>query len=778
MRSVRKSWLSVSAIPLVFAAQAATAQVTVSSDTNSTTQDSLAEVVVIARKVEERLQDVPISVTAFSGNQLLLQSALKLSDVALLTPGLLINEGLTPGQTVFNIRAQVQTSVNVSTDPSVGVYVDGVYWARSIGANANLLDLQSAQVLRGPQGTLFGRNTTGGAIILQSNDPDFKGASGLVSATYGRFNDRGVTAVLNLPLVDNQVSARFAFTGERRDGYITDSFNGEKLDNENTFTARAKVLFAPTERFSVLIAAEIYENNVLSNPYRAIYVSPPSLANLEAGFEQYGPPGAGGVGQRFGQGTALLSAYTAAAAQSDTISTDVAQSTFARTQTFTGTAKLDTAFGAVKFIGGYRGLDSNGNTDLDGTPYTILIAPNIQKVHQVSAEMQLTGDAFDKKIKYASGLFYFHENGRDDTPLIALPALNPNNPTIYDGLARTDSRGVYSQATWRITDPLAFTGGLRYSSEERGVTIYNRAYDAASGSFPCLLVTAVQPICAASRSDTFSNVSYSAGFDYHFSEDVMAYIKTDKGFRSGGENLKSAGELVAFQPFSPEITVSYEAGLKAEVFERRLRINSDVYWSTTTDLQQQTVVSSPNGTASNVIGNAGKARVRGLETEVSGRVSPALLLAATAAYTNADYLSYIDPNSGADHSNYFFDAPRFTFSASGTYTHDFGVGTLLLRSDFSWTGRRHLAPYNDSSDPFNAEKVAATTAASVGLLNLRAAFTLLQEKLELAAYCRNATDNRGKVVVEQLPEPLGIILAERRQPRMFGVSATYRFGKN
>src|SRR5882757_912552 len=204
---------------LAFSA-AARAQVAPTSDTQRTAQDSdaLPDVVVTARKVAERMQDVPVSVTALSGVELQQQSAVKLSDIALLTPGLLINEGLTPGQTVFNIRAQAQTSVNASTDPSVGVYVDGLYWARAIGANANLLDLQDAQVLRGPQGTLFGRNTTGGAILLQSNDPNFDGATGLISAMYGRFDDRGVTAIVNLPVTD-KVATRFAFTGERRDGY-------------------------------------------------------------------------------------------------------------------------------------------------------------------------------------------------------------------------------------------------------------------------------------------------------------------------------------------------------------------------------------------------------------------------------------------------------------------------------------------------------------------------------------------------------------------------------
>jgi len=737
--------------------------------------DALPDVVVTARKVAERLQDVPVSVTAISGVQLQEQSAVKMSDIALLTPGLLMNEGLTPGQTVFNIRGQAQTSVNASTDPSVGVYVDGLYWARAIGADANLLDLQNAQVLRGPQGTLFGRNTVGGAILLQSNDPNFEGTSGSVSAKYGTFEDRGVTAIVNLP-VNEQIATRFAFTGERRDGYINDTFNAQELNDINTYTGRGKVLFKATDRLTLLFAAEIYETNTFSNPYRTIYVSPSSLANLDVGIDQYGPPGAGGLAQRAAQGAALLSSYVAGAAQSDTISTNVVQSTFARTQTYSGTANLDTDFGAIKLITGYRGLESSGNTDLDGSPYDILFSPYIQNVHQVSAELQATGDAFEHRLKFASGLFYFHENGRDDTPLVALPALNPDNPTIYDGNVTTDSRGVYTQETWHITDPLSFTGGLRYSFERRGVTVFNRSFDATTGTYPCLLSIAIAPECNASRADTFSNVSYSAGFEYKLSEDDLVYVKADRGFRAGGENLKSAGDIVAFQPFKPEIIYSYEFGVKTESFERRLRFDADYFYSLTHNMQQQTVVSSPDGVASNVIGNAGEARIQGVEIEAAARITPSWLVGFTATYTDAMYVNYIDPNTGANLSNYFFDAPKYTFSNSVTYTHDLPIGGLLLRADYAWTDRRHLAPYNTPSDPDNAAEVAATTVASVGLLNLRAALNVLADRLELAAYCRNATDNRGKVVVEQLPSPLSVIIAERRDPRTVGLSATYKFG--
>src|SRR5690606_36928906 len=161
-------------------------------------------------KVEENLQDVPVAVTAFSGEQLRQQNAVRVSDIARLTPGLSFREGSNnPSGLVVSLRAQVQTDTLATLDPSVGTYVDGFYWARAYGLNADLVDLRSAQVLKGPQGTLFGRNTTGGAILVETNDPNPTFASGMAQATFGEFNERVLSAVLNMPLVEDRAVLRF-----------------------------------------------------------------------------------------------------------------------------------------------------------------------------------------------------------------------------------------------------------------------------------------------------------------------------------------------------------------------------------------------------------------------------------------------------------------------------------------------------------------------------------------------------------------------------------------
>ncbi|MET0371337.1 MAG: TonB-dependent receptor plug domain-containing protein [Sphingobium sp.] len=233
----------------------------------------LEEIVVTARRISENLQDVPVAITIYSGETLQRQNALRLSDIARTTPGLNIREANSnPAASTIALRGQVQTDVLATLDPSVGTYVDGLYWARAYGFNSNLLDLQSVQVLKGPQGTLFGRNTTGGAILVQTNDPDFSGISGLVSGTYGRFDERSATGIVNLPIVNDRIAVRAAVQRYLRDGITTDVgpvLPGRKYNNRDSWSARGKVLIQATDNLSILGSAEYFKSD-LNGPTRRL----------------------------------------------------------------------------------------------------------------------------------------------------------------------------------------------------------------------------------------------------------------------------------------------------------------------------------------------------------------------------------------------------------------------------------------------------------------------------------------------------------------------------
>ena len=202
----------------------------------SSDEGGLEDIVVTARRTSENLQSVPVAITAFSGSDLQQQNARSVSDIAALTPGLQVNTGTTTSAgAIYTLRGQVQQDPIANQDAAVGVYVDGLYWARAYGANADLLDVSGIQVLKGPQCTLFGRNTTGGAVLLTTNDPSFQdGLSGQVSASYGRFNYRTISGMINAPLVADKLAVRVAGQLIKRDGYIRDINNKVDLANLNS----------------------------------------------------------------------------------------------------------------------------------------------------------------------------------------------------------------------------------------------------------------------------------------------------------------------------------------------------------------------------------------------------------------------------------------------------------------------------------------------------------------------------------------------------------------
>lgn len=754
-------------------------------------QGGLQDIVVTARKVAENLQDVPVAVTAFTGESLQQQSAIRVPDVARLTPGFNIVPGPSNTALQLQMRGQVQADVLATLDPSVGTYVDGVYWARAYGLNADLLDLQSIQVLRGPQGTLFGRNTTGGALLIQTNDPDFRGVSGLASATYGRFNERSATGVLNMPLIDDKLAARGAFTITKRDGMFTDVVTGRKLSELNSWTGRLKVLAKPTETLSILASAEIFRSNEYVRPYRLRYIGADSVGNLEAGLLLNG---IGDPAVRAGEGYAALNDYIANGRRDDVALNEDPHS-YAKTQTYNLTATLDTFFGAIKAIGGYRKVQGTSNFDLDGSAVPILSTANGQRLEQWSGELQITGKAMDGRIDFAAGAFAFEESGFDYSTSIVLPNITAlSSPVLpkqyYAADVENRSMGMYGQATFKFTDRLSFTGGLRYSVEDKNIVSFNRSVDAATEALlACSIVGADPTTCRIERRDDFDGLSYTAGLNFQVTPDILVYAKTSKGFRSGGQNMRAAGAAnAAFVPFRPEIAREEEVGIKTELFNRRVRFNLAAFYNEVSDIQRVSLVTSvdPNtgrAVASTIVSNAGKARFYGGEAELTARLFDGFTLGANAGLVNAKYLTYVDPNTGEDRSREPFQlVPQWTFSLTGTYERELDIGTLTLRADYAWQDRTalynfYVAPTgNAAQDAINKAIYDAQFRSAGGELNARASLSLMDDRLDLAVFGRNILNRRVARDMVALGAPLSFITEHRNDPVTYGISATFKFG--
>jgi iron complex outermembrane receptor protein len=767
----------------------------------------LGDIVVTARKVAENLQNVPVAVTAFSGAALQQQNAVQVSDIARLTPGLIITPSTSTGAgSQFTIRGQVQQDNLATLDPSVGLYVDGYYWARAYGINANLLDIQDVQTLKGPQGTLFGRNTTGGAILIETNNPSFRdGISVLASGTYGRFNQWSGTGIVNVPLVDDKLAVRVAYGRNTRDGYADDVASGSKLDSQNEYTVRGKLLYKPTSNLSILLSAEQYRTKFLGNPYREQYVGPDSPINQEAAVEGLGFAGAGALGclsatptqACLQAGNALLATSEANANKGDSVDLNVLPRTYAKTNTYTATTTLDTFFGAIKAIGGYRKVRSSADVDLDGSPYNGLATRGEQDLSQYSVEVQATGKAFDNRLDFAAGVFYFHESGYDLSYSSALSLLNPTSQFIR-GDIDNDSQGLYGQGTYHVTDKLSFTGGLRYSIDDKRLISNNGVYSAGdfAGPAPGATFSCSLAQCPESRHASYSGLSYTAGIDYKVTSDILVYAKTAKGFRSGGQNMRGTEFFPSSEnPFKPEKATSYEAGVKTELLDRKLRINAAGYYTIDKGIQRTTLLADALGNTATEVTNAGRADIYGGEIEASALLPAGFRIDGTLAYTHPEYKSYVsfDP-SGVNlidrSKERFYGIAKWTSSISPSWTHDFAFGQFLLRGDFSYQSKMALygngyyvnsagATIDASTGAAVSPAVAAgmlkaTTDEAHWLIGARAGVTVLDGKLDLAVWGKNLTNKRDLVVALPI-SGLEEASAMRREPRTVGVTATIKF---
>ena len=794
--------IPLATLAIVLAANNPVFAQTSTSAGRSAQQGGLEDIVVTARKVEENLQDVPVAVTAFSGEALKQQNAVRLGDVAGITPGLTITSADYQGPfSLFMLRGQVNTTQIATADPSVGVYVDGVYWARSQGVNANLLDVTSVQTLKGPQGTLFGRNTTGGAILISTNDPDLNQLSGELSATYGRFDYKSGRAIINVPLVEGRLAIRAAYERLHDDGYITNVVHpGQKQAQQDGETARIKLKAQLTDDLSVQFSAELWNAHYAGMPEQLLYVPPGSVSELEAGAELLGGAGAcfADVVACQAAGRAGIDAQIANYSGKDRI---VANSKAGRidskTQTYVGTISYDTSFGNAKIVGGWRNVKGDSSADYDGSAFKLIdFNSAFQDLTQWSVEGTLTGKTLDNRLDYALGAFYFKETGIDATVVELLPELAPKGPR-FNGDIDNKSVGVYGQANFNLTDKLVVTGGLRWSRDKKGVTISNGvALSDENGVIPGTLDCTVTTGCPSFRSGSFSGVSYTAGLDYHFNPDVMAYIKTGRAFRSGGVNLRETTTVPGFPAsFRPERATNYEAGFKSQFLDRRVRLNAALYYTIVKDIQRTFTVAV--GTSSTTIAsNAGQADFYGGEAELNALLvdgpQDKLTLGASVANINTKYVDYIDEGTGFDRSRErFMFVPKWQFTLSGTYTHQLANGDLTLHGDYVWEDSYALDPFDYFTDSAGVIRSAtdnsviasldiakalkdSTTKKPGGVLNLRATYSFGTEKrFELALWGRNVLNNRqinypGNVV------PLWVS-GSRRGPATYGVTGTVNF---
>lgn len=750
--SARKSGIGaflagVSGVAMAFSASPASAQ-----DAAATTNSD--EIVVTAQRRETALQDTPVAVTAYTGEQLEAQGTTRLQDLATFTPGVVAKAGQsTTTALTLVVRGQSQTDILATLDPSVGTYVDGVYWARAYGLAGELMDVSSAQVLRGPQGTLFGRNTSGGAFLITTNAPDLNEFSAEMHGTIGDYDLFGGGGVVNLPIAEDVAALRIAFQGLSREGSLTNVVTGEDTNQIDNFTGRVRLLVEPTQNLSLLFNYETYTTGSLNNARRTMAAGP-------------------GLFQTFAGGATAANNFIASPENNglDFVSNNTRSDSNADTETFSIDASWNVGFGELQFIAAHREVESSALMDLDGSRFAVYETFGEQDLEQTSYELQFNGEAFDARLDYVLGAMLFEESGMDRSTTYlgpSRPATSPFLRSRHEGHIDNQAVGYYAHGTFAVTDALNLTAGYRWSEEEKGIVTYGTNLNEVSGVTTCAIAGLTAPVCANPQTNTFSGDSYTIGADYSISDDLMVYIKRSTGFRSGGQQLRVA--VGATQPFQPEEASENEIGLRSEWFDGRLRANISAYRTTIENVQRSTLITFalPGGGAGSatVLGNAAEMEVTGGEVEVFARLTDNLTLGANAALTDPDYVSYRDA-SGDRSNERFADVPDFMYSVSAAWEQPVSFGEVSLRADYAWTDEMAL----QNSLIFINE----TTRPAGGVLNVRAAVDW-GDNVEFAIFGRNVTDNRDLVQALTLPAPLNYVVGIYREPMMVGASLKVRF---
>lgn len=762
--------------------------------------DSDPIVVIGITKQDANIQNTPISITAFTGETLTNKGISKVEDIASFTPGFNTRgAGNNPTALSLAMRGQVQVDNIATLDPSVGTYLDEMYIARAYGLNVELVDVKTVQVLKGPQGTLFGRNTSAGAILIQTGDPLYGEVSGRASATYGRFDEWTGQAVLNLGLSDS-LAIRGALYYQNRGGFSTDINTGAKYEGRETWNGRIKLGWRPSDAFEVILSGEWYDS----------YIDGPVRQNLffnaPAAFGPAKPIVDGFVASERAKfdGNPNLVAFTPTSA---VVGADP-RGPFNKTQTQTYMAKfiLDTEFGQLRWINGYRRVESENIIDLDGSSFAAHFTEGTQDLKQYSTELQGTGTALNDRLNFAAGVTYFRETGLDQSrsnlfngKFMAGPTVPPEyvgrtSWSNFSGDIENDSFGLYSQLNYDLTDAISVTGGLRYSIDDKSVVTKTGDVVDNTDVFARCSPTTVPIPCERRQSRSFTNLSYTIGVDYDVSDDILIYAKHSKGYRSGALQLRTV-TLEDSIPSEPEIVYEQEVGFKTTFLDGRASFNIAGYHNKVHGAQRSPVL-APNGVSQTVIENA-NTETWGVEADASIEVFDGFTIFGSGSLSNPKYTSYegkalagTPPTQTivtVDKSDYLLvGIVKEQFNLGASYKHDFGAVGLDANLAYSWQGKMpqidipkslftSTAPGGLGLTQAQADQLAAVAqSGSLGLLNARVALTFGADRnFELAFWGKNLTNDQEQQYTLLLSNIY--VGTSYNEPRSYGVTASYRF---
>lgn len=739
----------------------------------------IQEIIVTAQKKSERLQDVPISVAALTGAMVEDRAAVTLQGLQGAVPNVEIGTfSNTPNTAVFTIRGIGVIEPDPYAGNTVGIVSDGVPQYFSMGALLDLYDVDRIEILRGPQGTLFGANTTGGVVNVVNAQPEIGKFGGKASLGYGNYNHFNVGAAINVPLGES-LAARVTVSNDRRKGWVTNVVDGSDMGKRNVTIFRAALKYEPSSDFDFTLAGE-YDRARNGAPVVVAGDYPGEAEFVPAGFRNMYTSPCLPVGSRCSAPNRYLSANDGGGLGDVKDQSDM--------DTYRGTATINarnTGIGDITSITSYKQFKLFEFTDQDGTPVFLIDTRRQTKGWQFSQELR-TDIAVADNIDLLLGGFYMktHYNhyqnlriefggGVTYDPVLntvtkGLPGLFQQNLQDQDN----NSISAFAQTYIRLSDQLKIQAGIRYTHEKTamlastatslsatGVSTFDGASPDGTPNIP--LGTVAPPLGKKS----WNNVGWKLGLDYKPNDDVLLYGYWARGFKSGGFTGR-IGVPSDLGPYDPEKVDTFELGLKADFLDNRLRTNIAAFYTNYRDMQLAQIyfIGTVQG---NTILNAASSRIKGIEAEITAAPVDGLTLTASLAYLSAKYKNFLflEPNgtttdlSGERLQN----APKWTGAIGFNYEFPIGGMEGRIGANYTFSSEKLLTSIKD---------VPRARIQPQNLLN--ANFDLkISEMVTVGLWGTNLFDKRYINSVFDAPGTLGLV--NYAPPRQFGVSAKLTF---
>ncbi|MBL4893781.1 MAG: TonB-dependent receptor [Emcibacter sp.] len=702
-------------------------------DTANTEKVVLDEVIVTARRQSESLQLVPLAVSAFNADELFSNRIENLGDLQSHVPNLSLHVGDAANAVIY-LRGIGQIDSISFNDPGVGVYVDDVYMGRAQGSFLDVMDPARIEVLRGPQGTLYGRNTIGGAVKFISSRPT-NDVVGYLEAVYGNYNQFRAKASISGPIIEDILTAKAAVAHSSRDGYTQNLFDGEDDFDKETNSWRVSALLTPNEDLSFYLVLDGSRNT--PDHSRTPHKETPIFSLVSGAFIN---------------------------PTDDPFVVNVNYNNLEKLKTFgvALTAEYNMDELTFKSITSYRKMDYQTKTDLDGTVDASFGIYYFDDQDQFSQELQFIYEG--DKISLVSGLYYYKENtvntGGANAPVFFFVSIGRWDQT-------STSKAAYAHLKYSATEALTLSLGARYTREDKDIISDGEHF------FGTGINTAEEMVAAFGTGIGFNVTGYTGeadwesfspkfGLDYVVNEDVMVYANISRGFKSGGFN----GRAATSQPYDPENLWSYEVGFKSTFADQRVRLNMAAFYNDYNDFQVSRFTADEFGNFLSVFDNAGKAIMWGVEAELTALLADNLTLNANAGYLNSEYRDFFDGGIDVSEQRHLVNAPSFSSRASLTYDQELGnAGNLSFNGAISYRSKTYLTV---SSSEILAQDAYALLEASIR-------FTSADQLWDVILAGQNLTNKQYREHGFDLTDFPGVQLGYYGTPRTYSVTVRYSF---